>query len=126
MLKNILSILLIAVLMSSTAFAKDLQKANFSATMEGAKSKNKIEKVLNKTNGVEKVNVDLKNQSVLVEYNNEVITEAQIAETINRVDAKFNAKTGTTGKKCDHKKDGHKCSHKEKKDHQGCNKPCKK
>ena len=128
MLRSILSIVVFALLLSFNAFAKDMQKACFSATMEGTKCKNKNEKALKKTDGVEKVSVDLKEQSVKVEFDKNVVSEDKIAQAINSSDSKFNAKSNAAKKSCshDHKKDGAKCKSAGKGEHKGCNKPCKK
>ena len=138
MFRKILSIAVLSCLLSLSVYAKNIQQTNLTAVIECNNCKNKIEKTLKNTNGVKKVNVDMKNQSVKVEYDNDVVSETQLVDALNNADAKFGAKSTTctankeskncTAKEvkssCNHDHKDHKnCSHKEAK---SCNKPCEK
>jgi copper chaperone CopZ len=87
MLKKMLSIATIVCLCFSVSLlAKDIKKVDITAQMECGSCKNKIERTLNKTEGVSKVAVDLKAQNVKVEYDKDVITDAQLCKMINDLD----------------------------------------
>jgi len=122
MFQKILSIAVFTCLLSLSVFAKDIQKADLRANIECNNSKNKIEKMLKKTNGVQKVNINMKDQSVKVEYDKNVVSEAQLVEVLNKADNKFRAKSAHSGadakgcgKSCSHKEAKSSCSHKEAK-----------
>lgn len=116
MLKNILSIVVVAVLLSIPAFAKNIQQANLTAEMTCNACKNKVEKALKDTKGVEKVNINLEDKSVKVEYDKDVVSEEQLISAINKADAKFGAKQCDANAKADKSakvkstKDGASCS----------------
>ena len=112
MFKKILSIAVFTCLLSLSTSAKDIQKANLTAVMDCSNCKNKIEKTLKATKGVEKVNVNIKEQSVKVEYDRDIVSETDLVEAINKTDGKFDAKSASN-------KSG--CSVEEAK---SCNKPC--
>jgi copper chaperone CopZ len=100
MLKNIFSIVIVALLLSIPTFAKDIQKADLSVTMECNGCKNKVEKTLNNTKGVKKVNINLKDQSVKVEYDKDVVTEEQLVSVLNAADSKLSAKSANAKPAC--------------------------
>lgn len=125
MFKRFLTLAIFTCVLSLSVSAKDIQKANLTAKMECNACKNKIEKALKSTNGVEKVNCNLKDQSVKVEYDKDVVSEAQLVEAINKADATLGAK------KCDAnckegKKDAKAASKESKKDGAHCEKKCNK
>ena len=109
MFNKILTVAISFCLLSVSVFAKDIQKANLKATIECNSCKNKIEKTLKNTKGVEKVNVNMKDQSVLVEYDKEVVSETELVAVLNKADAKLDVKSA-----CSINKDVK----------SGCNKPC--
>lgn len=109
MFNKILSVAIFFCLLSVSVFAKDIQKANLKANIECNNCKNKIEKTLKNTNGVEKVNVNMKDQYVSVEYDKAVVSEAELVTVLNKADAKLNVKSAC-------------CTNKDAK--AGCNKPC--
>ena len=115
MFKNIIPILALAVLITFSANAKDIQKATFTASMESNKCKNKIEKVLKSTDGVEKINIDLKDKSVKVEYDKDKVSEEVIASAIKNATSTCSHDSKSADKKegCNPKS----CS-------KSCNKPC--
>lgn len=51
--------------------------------MKCAKCSGSVEKALKATQGVEKVEVSLERKDVVVEYNDEQVTEAKLREVIN-------------------------------------------
>jgi copper chaperone CopZ len=130
MFKKILSLAVFTCLLTLSVSAKDIQKANLTAKMECNSCKNKIEKTLKSTKGVEKVNVTLKDQSVKVEYDKDVVSEAQLVEVINKADANFSCKKADSKDCCKEgkqdaklqkgKKDGASC------DKSNCEKKCNK
>ena len=95
MFKKILSIAVLTCLMSLSVFAKDIQKANLTAKMDCGSCKNKIEKTLKSTKGVQKVNVNMKDQSVKIEYDKEVVSETQLVDALNSADAKLDVKSAS-------------------------------
>ena len=137
MFKKVLSLAIFTCLLSLSVFAKDIQKAELTAKMESNKCKNNVEKILKNTNGVEKVNANMKSQSVKVEFDKSVVSEAQLVEAINKANASCNHKDMKTGctkdakscdKPCTAKKDAKSCSavKEGKKDGEGCSKKCNK
>jgi copper chaperone CopZ len=91
MFKKLFSTALVICVFSLTAFAKDIQKVDIKAEMECNACKNKIEKALKSKDGVKKVNTDIKAKMVKVEYDKDVISEADLVKTINDADANFKA-----------------------------------
>ncbi|MDR0927242.1 MAG: cation transporter [Ignavibacteria bacterium] len=128
MLKNILSVALVAILLSvPSLFAKDIQKLNLSGNIECNSCKNKIEKALTGANGVEKAKVDLKKQSIKVEYDKDVISQEQVITLVNNAESGVNAvvatkdatkKAKTADAKACCKKEGKSCCK------EGGDKPC--
>lgn len=64
--------------------------------MKCAKCSGSVEKALKATQGVEKVEVNLERKEVVVEYNDEQVTEAKLREVINATGFKaVDEKTGS-------------------------------
>lgn len=64
--------------------------------MKCAKCSGSVEKALKATQGVEKVEVSLERKEVVVEYNDEQVTEAKLREVINATGFKtVEEKTGS-------------------------------
>ena len=112
MFKKILALAVFSCLLATSVFARDIQKAELTAKMESDKCKNKIEKILKKTNGVEKVNANLKDQTVKIEYDQKVVSEEQLVEAINKANVACGHKDAKSGKA--------------KKGAKSCDKPCDK
>lgn len=89
MIKSMVStVIAVFVCLSISLFADDLQKIDISAKMDCGSCKNKIERALKNTEGVNKVIVDMKEQNVKVEYNKGVIHRDKIVKIINDLDIK--------------------------------------
>lgn len=112
MFKKIFAMAVVTCLLSISVYAKNIQHANLSANIECNGCKNKIEKTLKSTNGVQKVNVNMKDQSVKVEYDKDVVSETQLVAAINNADAKLGAKSA---KSCCSAKDAKSCNTKDAK-----------
>ncbi|MCL2040113.1 MAG: heavy-metal-associated domain-containing protein [Bacteroidetes bacterium] len=134
MFNKIVSVAIFFCLLTVSVFAKDIQKTNLKANIECNNCKNKVEKTLKSTKGVEKVNVNMKDQSVQVEYDKAVVSEEELVAVLNKADAKLDAKAGCSTKK-DAKAGCNKpcnaaekkaCSKENKKDGEGCQKKCNK
>ena len=73
MLKKLCIVLFIA-LFSANLFARDIQKVELKVnSIDCKKCKNKIEKVLKKINGVKNVKVELKNKTVNVSFDRDIM-----------------------------------------------------
>lgn len=92
MFKSIITASIICLLLTLTVFAKDYQKVELNVAMTCKSCQNNIEKALKKTEGIKKVNVDLKGQSVKVEFDGEKITDEKIEQIINDLGYKASIK----------------------------------
>ncbi len=93
MWKFFLVICMVGLLSSIVLFANDYKKGEINVAMTCKSCKNTIEKTLKSTEGIKKVNADVKSQLVKVEYDDTKISLKKIVEIINDLGYKASAKT---------------------------------
>ena len=99
MKKKVVLGMVLPLVLSFTVVAKDIQKVEIQTEMHCNSCKNKIEKTLKNTEGIEKVKADIKTNTVKVEYDKDVISDDEITKKIIDLGYEASKKDDATTKK---------------------------